>query len=94
MTQLTFTQASDGSYVCETTANSAFAIHIELSSNGTASVELSSLQNGEYEPVYTENAGKVFDKDFNLAVFPKYLRIVVNKQPFADKCYIIENSAE
>lgn len=80
--ELTFTKDGD-KYVTSFAVTSDFNIHIEKS-GGRVVLFQSSIENGEYDYVsgatIAETDG-VFDSDFTALVYPKYIKIVADKQP-------------
>lgn len=89
MAQLTFTQVGD-SYQASATVNGDFNIHIERVASGSLSVEISTLQNGEYIGLPNIPQDDCFDRSYHDVVYPKYIRIITKVAPVTNKCVIKE----
>ena len=80
--ELTFTKEGD-KYITTFTASSDFNLHIEKS-GGRVVVFQTSVYDGKYDSIsgaiIAETDG-VFDSDFTALVYPKYIKIVADKQP-------------
>lgn len=84
-TQITFSKVS-GKYVAEFAAGGNFALHIERASAGAVSMEMKSVQEGQYAIVGGEFSQKnrnalVIDEQVQAVVFPVYVRIISETQP-------------
>ena len=89
MTALTFTE-TNGVYTATATVNSDFNVHVEAQKPCSLSLHISTVENKGYQNKFEEGIGRVFDKDFHAAVFPKYVRIIIGAAPVSDACYITE----
>ena len=95
MAALTFTQNAEGLYEATATVNGDFNVHIERAQAGSISINISTVENGEYQNVFGRaQAGLTFDKDFRAAVYPKYVQILSSSLPTANKNFITENAEE
>ena len=95
MAELTFTKNAGGLYEATATVNGDFNIHIERAQSGSISINVSTVEDAEYQNVFGRaQAGLTFDKDFRAAVYPKYVQILSSSVPVANKNFITENADE
>lgn len=84
-TQITFTKVG-GKYVAEFAAGGNFALHIERAEAGAISLEMKSVEEGQYAVVGGEFLQKnrnalVIDEQVQAVVFPVYVRVTSATQP-------------
>jgi hypothetical protein len=89
MAALTFTE-TNGVYTATATVNSDFNVHVEAQKPCSLSLHISTVEDKGYQNKFEAEIGRVFDKDFHAAVFPKYVRIIIGAAPVSDACYITE----
>lgn len=68
-------------YVAETTVNADYNLHIETEGKMSVSIFQRGSDQGKYRRCYVEHKwDEVLDADFRHAVYPKYIRIEVDKE--------------
>lgn len=92
MAQLSFTQTANGYWVAAATVNDNFALHLERVTRGTISINVSSVENAAYKEKYNISADTVYDQDFQMLIYPKYLSIVSSSEPTSG--YILDGTEE
>ena len=88
MAALSFSEAGSG-YMATATVNSDFNIHIECSKRSLVTIDITTLEGGEYKNIYTEEKIS-HEEEYSSKVYPKYLRIYSSTQPIAEKSVITE----
>ena len=74
---------NDDLYIADFTASGDFNLHIEQQSAGFVDVYQSSIADGKYDIVkgVAHTYREVFDEDFVGVVYPKYIRVVLQRAP-------------
>lgn len=92
MAQLNFSSVQTGGYEAFTTVNNDFNIHLERNIPGILSLEVSTLENGQYVPKLVDTHSLVIDQDIHAGVYPKYIRVYSSSLP--TEAYITESEPD
>lgn len=87
--QLTFETITENGvtiWQSKETVPGSFALHFENSSKVSLSVGVTSIEDTQYQEVFSEVVPPIWDHDF-VVFIPKYVRIRCWSQPSSD-CYI------
>lgn len=94
MAQLTFTQTAENRYEATATVNGIFAVHLKREERGSVAIEVTSVENTDYDLIWKEEHDEIFNRAFDFGVYPAYVKVVSSVEPVSGNNYIVESSSE
>lgn len=89
---LSFTQTAANRYEATATVNSAFAVHLKREEPGSVAIEITSVQNTDYDLIWKEEHDEIYNRSFDFGVYPAYVKVVSSVEPVSSANYIVDNS--